>query len=82
MITALNRENVYIGFDLQEFNRIREILEANQIDYAQKVNNHAGSWALEGTIRGRAGKFWSEYRTSSTNMKYMCIKRTIKRQNI
>ncbi len=23
MITALNRENVYIGFDLQEFNRIR-----------------------------------------------------------
>ena len=57
MITALNRENVYIGFDLQEFNRIREILEANQIDYAQKVNNHAGSWALEGTIRGGAGSF-------------------------
>lgn len=24
MITALNRENVYIGFDLQEFNRIRD----------------------------------------------------------
>ena len=57
MITALNRENVYIGFDLQEFNRIREILEANQIDYAQKANNHAGSWALEGTSRGRTGSF-------------------------
>ena len=42
MITVFNRENVYIGFDLQEFNRIREILVANQIDYAQKVNNHAG----------------------------------------
>ena len=28
MITVFNRENVYIGFDLQEFNRIREILVA------------------------------------------------------
>ena len=57
MITVFNRESVYIGFDLQEFNRIREILVANQIDYAQKVNNHAGSWALEGTSRGRTGSF-------------------------
>ena len=36
MITVFNRENVYIGFDLQEFNRIREILVANQIDYARR----------------------------------------------
>lgn len=55
MITVFNRRNVYNGFDMKEFNRIRDMLDLHHIHYTYHVNNRLGQWAGEGTIRGRTG---------------------------
>lgn len=36
MITIFNREEVYNGFSLEKFSRIRDILQANHIKYNYK----------------------------------------------
>lgn len=50
-------ESVYIGHDLKEFNRIREILDNAGIKYDYKVRNHQNQFLMpgEGTIRGKFG---------------------------
>jgi len=48
---------VYIGYDLKEFNRIRDILDENRVRYKYRVNNRLGRLSPDGagTARGRMG---------------------------
>ena len=55
MITIFNRVNIYIGFDLTEFNRIREAFEYHKIKYSYHVKNQMGQWTGRGTLRGNLG---------------------------
>lgn len=55
MITLFNAKSIYIGFDMKEFNRIRDVLDTAGIKYRYKVRNRMGQWAGKGTIRGRTG---------------------------
>lgn len=59
-----NRKNqsVYIGYDIKEFNDIRNLLETNGIDYDYKVNNHQGQFLAPGagTIRGSFGSLGTD----------------------
>lgn len=57
MITALNRKELVITFDMAEQARVREILAANKIDYKVKTVNRmspspmaAGSRSYTGTL--------------------------------
>lgn len=55
MIHLFNSVSIYIGNDMKRFNRIRELLEANQIRYKYKVKNRMGQWVYHGTVRGHIG---------------------------
>lgn len=44
-----NKEDVYIGYSLEELSKVREILEKEGIKYIYKVINHSG------TSRGKFG---------------------------
>jgi len=48
---------VYMGYDLKEFNDIRDILDKNRIKYRYKVHNRLGkiSGIGHGTIRSGSG---------------------------
>jgi hypothetical protein len=46
-----NKEDVYIGYSLEELFKVRAILEKEGIKYTYKVVNHSG-WG-----RGRSGSF-------------------------
>ena len=49
-------ECIYIGKDMAEFNRIRDILDLNKIKYGYKVRNQVGKWLGVfggGTLRSR-----------------------------
>ena len=50
-------ESVYIGYDLKEFNKVREALENSGVEYNYKVRNHQNQFLMpgEGTIRGNFG---------------------------
>ncbi len=49
-----NREEVYMGFSMQEFFHVCDILAANQIEYDYRAVNHAANW---GATWGRMGSF-------------------------
>lgn len=53
MITILNSESLWIGTDITQFNRLRDVLEREGIQYRHKVKNRMGQWS--GTMRGRTG---------------------------
>ena len=63
-MTIFYSKSLYIGYDLKEFNRIREILNANGINYKYKVNNRMGQFSGTGTVRSQTGSFG----VSSDNM--------------
>lgn len=51
-------KSIYIGKDMSEFNRIREVLDSNNIKYRHKVTNQMGKWSGTfdgGTLRSRTG---------------------------
>lgn len=50
-------ESVYIGYDLKEFNKVRETLDNSGVEYNYKVRNHQNQFLIpgEGTIRGSLG---------------------------
>lgn len=54
-MTIFYSESLYIGYDLKEFNRIREILNANNIKYKYRVNNRLGQFSGKGTVRSQTG---------------------------
>lgn len=55
MFTFINSESLWIGTDMNRFNRIREELEKEQVRYKYKVRNRTGQWSGAGTLRGRTG---------------------------
>lgn len=52
MIMFWNRREVYMGFSLQKFSEIKDILLANNIKYDYKVINN-----ISGNTRARFGSF-------------------------
>ena len=46
-----NKEDIYIGFSMEELSKVREILESKNINYTYKVINHSGQWMGRGTMR-------------------------------
>ena len=57
MFTFFNSESLWIGFELDRFNQIRDALDNNSIPYKYKVRNHLGQFSGRGTIRGSKGSF-------------------------
>ena len=57
MITFFNSESLWIGFEMDRFNQIRDALDNNSIPYKYKVRNHLGQFSGRGTIRGSKGSF-------------------------
>ena len=57
MFTFFNSESLWIGFEMDRFNKILGILDNNAIPYKYKVRNHLGQFSGRGTIRGSKGSF-------------------------
>ena len=57
MFTFFNSESLWIGFEMDRFNQIRDALDNNSIPYKYKVRNHLGQFRGRGTIRGAKGSF-------------------------
>lgn len=59
MITALNRETIYIGNDMGKFSLIRDILAREGIDYKYKISNPLNRFGTPGggTMRSMTGGF-------------------------
>ena len=57
MFTFFNSESLWIGFEMDRFNQIRDVLDNNSIPYKYKVRNHLGQFSGRGTIRGSKGSF-------------------------
>ena len=57
MCTFFNSESLWIGFEMDRFNQIRDALDNNSIPYKYKVRNHLGQFSGRGTIRGSKGSF-------------------------
>ena len=57
MFTFFNTESLWIGFEMDRFNQIRDALDNNSIPYKYKVKNHLGQFSGRGTIRGSKGSF-------------------------
>lgn len=56
MILFFNRKEVFIGYSIERFTAIRQILELNHIGYTYKVTNRNSS-SIFGSSRGHAGSF-------------------------
>lgn len=50
-----NKEDIYIGYSMEELSKVRGILESKGIKYTYKVINHSGQWLGQGTTRGNFG---------------------------
>ena len=57
MIFFLNKEDVYIGYSIEELSKVRRIISQEGIKYTYKVINHSGQWLRRGTIRGNFGSY-------------------------
>ena len=57
MFTFFNSESLWIGFEMDRFNQIRDALDNNSIPYKYNVRNHLGQFSGRGTIRGSKGSF-------------------------
>ena len=54
-----NKEDVYVGYSLEELYKVRGILDKEGIKYSYKVNNPGAKWFWlgRGTTRGNLGSF-------------------------
>ncbi|MEH7107487.1 hypothetical protein [Bacillus sp. JJ1764] len=50
-----NKEEVYIGFSMEDFSKVREILKSKGIKYTYKIIDHSAKWMSGGTSRGNYG---------------------------
>ncbi len=50
-----NKEDVYIGYSLEELSKVRGILKKEGIKYTYKVISRSGEWAGLGSKRGKFG---------------------------
>lgn len=68
MIMFWNRKEVYMGYSLNKFNEVREILTANKIKYAHKLVNNNKSFS---STRARMGSFGEKQEYSITYYVYV-----------
>ena len=52
-----SKEDVYIGYSIEELSKVREILEKDSIKYTYKVVNRSGQLSRRGTRRGSFGSY-------------------------
>lgn len=52
-----NKEDVYIGYLIEELSKVREILDNEGIKYTYEVINHSGQSTGKGSTRGNWGSF-------------------------
>ncbi|WML46143.1 hypothetical protein [Neobacillus sp. PS3-40] len=50
-----NKEEIHIGYSMEELSRVRGILESKGIKYIYKVINRSSQWLGQGTTRGNFG---------------------------
>lgn len=43
MLTIFNRRELFTTFNIEEYIRLRGILQQNRIEFSVKIKNHAGS---------------------------------------
>lgn len=58
-----NKEEVYVGFSIEEFSKVRQSLAMGNIKYKYNVVSQSGQWGGLGSSRGHYGSF-------GVNMKY------------
>ena len=51
------KEEIYIGFSIEELAKVLDILDQENMKYTIKVNNPSGQWIGPGTMRGNVGSF-------------------------
>ena len=51
------KEEIYIGFLIEELAKVRDILNQENIKYTIKVTDPSGQWVGPGTVRGNFGSF-------------------------
>lgn len=56
MIMFWNRKEVFVGYSLNKFNEVRDILDLNKIKYKYRVVNRNSAYIF-GTRRERTGTF-------------------------
>lgn len=49
------RQDVYIGYSMEELAKVRQALVNEGIKYSYKVIDHSGEWLGRGTTRGNFG---------------------------
>jgi hypothetical protein len=50
-----NKEEIYIGYSLDELSKVKRILESKGIKYTYKAIDRSSQWLGQGTIRGNFG---------------------------
>ncbi|MEH7096557.1 hypothetical protein [Neobacillus vireti] len=50
-----NKEEIYIGYSMEEFSKVRGIIKNKGIKYTYKVINRSSQWLGHGTTRGNFG---------------------------
>lgn len=57
------KEEIYIGFLIEELAKVRTVLHEENIKYTIKVTDPSAQWVGPGTVRGNVGSFGmnSEY---------------------
>jgi hypothetical protein len=76
-----NKEEIYIEYSLDEFSKVKRILESKGIKYTYKAIDRSSQWLGQGTIRGNFG---SVGMNSNYEKQYVVSvkKKTRKTQNI
>lgn len=69
-----NKEEVYIGYSLEEFSKIREILSCHSIKYTYRVINHTGHSRGVNGMFGVDRKFDIQYMVSVKSKDYNSAK--------
>lgn len=70
MIMIWNQKEVFVGYSLQKFNEVRQMLSANKIDYKHRlVNNNKTN--LFSSRRARTGTFGENMDYSITYYVYV-----------
>lgn len=51
------KEEIYVGFLMEELAKVRTVLDKEDIKYSIKVTDPSAQWAGPGTVRGNFGSF-------------------------
>ncbi len=51
------KEEIYIGFSMEDLAKVRDILNQENIKYTIKGMDPSGQWVGPGTVRGNFGSF-------------------------